>query len=70
LGSREDPLEREMATHSRILAWKNPMNEDWRAIVTGVTRVRHDLATKHHHIKINYHKIFLFQAKGNNSTSI
>ena len=22
---REDPLEKEMATHSSILAWKNPM---------------------------------------------
>ena len=26
----EDPLEKEMATHSSILAWKNPM--DWRDI--------------------------------------
>ena len=23
---REDPLEEEMATHSRILAWNNPMD--------------------------------------------
>ena len=23
---REDPLEKEMATHSRTLAWKNPMD--------------------------------------------
>ena len=23
---REDPLEKEMATHSSILAWKNPMD--------------------------------------------
>ena len=23
---REDPLEEEMATHSSILAWKNPMD--------------------------------------------
>ena len=46
------------------------MREDWWVIVTGVTRVRHDSATKYHHIKMNYHKIFIFQAKGNNSTSI
>ena len=25
---REDPLEKEMATHSNILAWKNPMTEE------------------------------------------
>ena len=43
----EDPLEKEMATHSNILAWKNPMDrEAWRATVPGVARVRHDLVTK------------------------
>ena len=25
---REDPLEEEMATHSSILAWKNPMDRE------------------------------------------
>ena len=25
---REDPLEKEMATHSSILAWKNPWTEE------------------------------------------
>ena len=31
---QEDPLEKEMATHSSILAWKNPMDrEDWWATV-------------------------------------
>ena len=43
----EDPLEKEMATHWSILAWKNPMDrEAWRATVPGVARVRHDLVTK------------------------
>ena len=29
---QEDPLEKEMATHSRILAWKNPMDRGgWQA---------------------------------------
>ena len=29
---REDPLEREMATHSSFLAWENPMDRGaWRA---------------------------------------
>ena len=36
---QEDPLEKEMATHSSILAWKNPMDGgSWRAIVHGVTK--------------------------------
>ena len=43
----KDLLEKEMATHSNILAWKNPMDRGVRwAAVHGITRVRHDLATK------------------------
>ena len=42
----EDPLEKEMATHSSILAWRIPWTGVWRATVHGVTRVGHDLATK------------------------
>ena len=35
----KDPLEKEMATHSSILAWKNPMDRGaWRATVCGVTK--------------------------------
>ena len=35
---REDPLEKEMATHSSILAWEIPWTgETWRATVHGVT---------------------------------
>ena len=35
----EDPLEEEMATHSSILAWKNPMDGGaWRATVHQVTK--------------------------------
>ena len=34
----EDRLEEEMATHSSMLAWKNPMDTGaWRATVHGVT---------------------------------
>ena len=40
----EDPLEKEMATHSSILAWRSPWTEE--PGVHGVARVRHDLATK------------------------
>ena len=35
--SWEDPLEEGMATHSRILAWRIPMDRGaWRAAVHGV----------------------------------
>ena len=35
----EDPLEKKMATHSRILAWKNPMDRGaWWATVPGVVK--------------------------------
>jgi len=44
---QEDLLEKEIATHSCILAWKNPMDRgDWQAIVHRVARIRHNLATK------------------------
>ena len=44
---QEDPLEKEMATHSNILAWKIPGTEEPGGLQSmGVTRVRHDLATK------------------------
>ena len=45
--SQEDPLEGEMATHSRILPWEFPwIEEPGRLQSTRVTRVGHDLATK------------------------
>ena len=35
----EDPLEQEMATHSSILAWKNPMDRGaWQAAIHGVRK--------------------------------
>ena len=49
---QKDPLEKEMVTHSSILAWENPMDRGaWRAIVCGVARVRHNLATKPSYLK-------------------
>ena len=40
---REDPLEKEMATHSSILAWKIPwIEEPGRLQSMGSQRVRHD----------------------------
>ena len=39
----EDPLEKEMTTHSSILAWRIPMDRGaWRAIVHGVTKKESD----------------------------
>ena len=40
---REDPLEKEMATHSSILAWRIPWtNEPGRLQSMGLQRVEHD----------------------------
>ena len=42
---QEDPLEKEMATHSSILAWKNPMDGGaWWATVLGVAKSRTGLS--------------------------
>ena len=47
---QEDPLEKEMATHSSTLAWKIPMDRGiGQSIIHGVARVRHDLGLNHHH---------------------
>ena len=43
----EDPLEKETATHSSILAWKTPWKEEpGRLQSMGLQRVKRDLATK------------------------
>ena len=43
---REDPLEKEMVTHSSILAWRIPWTEKpGRLQSMGLQRVRHDWAT-------------------------
>ena len=40
---QEDPLEKEMATHSSILAWRSPRTEEPGGLqFTGSQRVRHD----------------------------
>ena len=42
----EDPLEKEMASHSSILAWRIPWTEEPGGLQsTGLQRVRHDWAT-------------------------
>ena len=43
----EDSLEKEMAAHSSICAWRIPMDGGaWQATPQGVARVRRDLVTK------------------------
>ena len=45
----EEPLEKEMVTHSSILAWRLPWTEKpGRLQSMGSQRVRHDWATSHH----------------------
>ena len=44
---REDPLEKGMATHFCILAWRTPWTEEpGRLWSMGLQRVGHDLMTK------------------------
>ena len=43
----EDPLEKKMAPYFQYSCQNNPMDRGaWWAIVHGVTKVRHNLATK------------------------
>ena len=47
---REDPLKKEMATHSSILAWEIPWTEEPGGLQSrGSQRVGHDLVTNRHH---------------------
>ena len=45
---REDPLQKEMATHSSVFAWEIPptVRGAWWTTVHGVARLGHKLATK------------------------
>ena len=45
---QEDPLEREMATHSSILAWRILWTEESGGLQSmGLQRIRHDWTTEH-----------------------
>ena len=53
---QEDPLEKEMATHSSILAWETPWTEEPGGLQTmGSQRVGHNLVTKQQQ---NYGSVF------------
>ena len=43
---QEDPLEKEMATHSSILAWEIPWTEEPGGLQSMLQRIGHDLATR------------------------
>ena len=48
----EDPLEKRMATHSSILAWKMPWTEEPGELQSMKSqRIRHDRATNTHRIE-------------------
>ena len=50
---QEDPLEKEMASHSSILAWEIPWTDELGGLQTiGSQSVGHNLATEHKHFKV------------------
>ena len=52
---QEDPLEKEMATHSSTLAWKIPWTEESSRLQSmGLQRVRHDWATSLHFTSLHH----------------
>ena len=49
---QKEPLEKEMASHSSILAWEIPWTEEPGGLQSmGSQRVGHDLATKQQFVK-------------------
>ena len=55
----EDPLEKEMATHSSIIAWEIPRTEEptgaWELQSKGLQIVRHNLGTDHTLMSLPYY---------------
>ena len=48
---QEDPLEKEMATHSSIIVWEIPWTQETGLLQSmGSQRVRYDLAIKQQHL--------------------
>ena len=56
---QEDPLEKEMATHPSILAWRIPWMEEPDGVQSvGLGRVGHDRATNTQHLKgMCFHRV-------------
>ena len=63
--SWEDPLEKEMATHSSIVAWRIPRTEELGRLESmGSQKVRHDWVTNIFTcIKVCFNKLFLKNSK-------
>ena len=58
---REDSLEKEMATHSTIFAWKSPWTEEsGRLQSIGSQRVRQNSVTEHDNIPLYEYTTILF----------
>ena len=58
---QEDPLQKEMATHSSIFAWEIPWTEEPGGLqFMGSQRVGHDLATDHKHKWVDARRILRF----------
>ena len=55
----EDPLEKEMATHSSIIAWEIPWTEEptgaWELQSMALQVVRHNLGTDHTLMSLPYY---------------
>ena len=57
----EDPLEKEMATNSSILAWRIPWTEEpGEQQSMGSQRVRHDFTTYHLNFLYSYKEMTFF----------
>ena len=53
---QEDCLEKEMATHTSILAWEIPWTEEPGGLQSvGLQRIRHDLATQQQQQRLIIH---------------
>ena len=63
----EDPLEKVLATHSTVLAWRIPWTEEPGGLQSmGSQRVRHDWVTEHTHIGVQREqKSLVFWKQGN-----
>ena len=56
---REDPLEKKMATHSSILAWRIPWTEEPSGLQSmGLQRVGHDWATSLSLFTLTFHTLY------------
>ena len=63
---QEDPLEKEMAIHSTVLARRIPQTEEPGGLQsTGLQRVRHDGATERTHACKHTHTQLYLTVRGN-----